>query len=193
MIKFYGYLAKKYGKEAKIKVNSVPEMMKALEANFNGFKSDIDELRGYVIRRGNTFKTGIDVGSEEIEMNFGETTWHILPLPIGYGGKGGGIFKIVLGAILIALSFVPAFAAFSGVMMKLGAGMVLGGLAAILAPAPIVQDYSDREEPDKKPSYLFDGPVNRTASGGAVPLIYGRDVFVGSVFVSGGLEIGDIA
>ena len=190
MIKLYGKLAKKFGKVLNIRVNSVKEMMKALEANIPGFRSNIDKDKNYVIRRGDTFKTATDVDALEVEMNFADTTWHILPLPRGSGSFG----KIILGAILIVIGVVlNVYTGISGTwFINAGIGMVIGGIAGLLAPAPTASNYGDREVANERPSYLFDGPTNRTAAGGAVPLIYGFGAFVGSTFISGGLEIGDI-
>jgi len=55
----------------------------------------------------------------------------------------------------------------------------------MLSPAPKMGGDSA----DKKASYIFDGPTNRAAAGAAIPLIYGFDVYVGSVFVSGELTV----
>lgn len=188
MIKFYGKFIKKCGKSLKCKVNSVREVLQATEANRPGFKDLIEKDRMYVIRRGDTFKTAKDVSEEELEMNFSETTWHILPLPVGHGG----FVKAVVGVALIVVgTFVPVLSPY---LYPLGVSMVLGGVAQMLAPTPpTMNDYGNREAPDKRPSYLFDGPINKTATGGAIPLVYGFDVFVGSTFVSGGIDIGDIA
>lgn len=191
MIKLYGNLIKKFGKEISCKVNSVNELMKACEANRPGFRNAIERDRGYVIRRGDSFKTAIDVGEDEVDMNFSETTWHVLPVPAGSGKWG----KIILGVVLVVVGVVLNCYGQSwlgGPLIKIGIGLMVGGVADLLAPSPDVLKYSDRNDPDKRPSYLFNGPLNRTEAGGAVPLIYGKDVFVGSIFVSGGLTVGDI-
>lgn len=191
MIRLYGDLLKKFGKELNCKVNSVYELMQAMDSQRPGFRAAIDKDKGYVIRRGDTFKLGINVSEEEIEMRFNDEVWHVLPVPAGSGKFG----KIILGAALVIIGAVMnIYAPGSGTfLIKAGAGIMLGGIADLLSPVPGVTSYSDRNDPDSRPSYIFNGPLNRTESGGAVPLIYGKDVFVGSVFVSGGLEIGDIA
>jgi len=186
MIKLYGALIKKFGKEINADVNSVNELLKAADALRPGFREAIEKDRKYVIRRGDTFKTGKDITKEELEMNFSETVWHVLPLPMGYKS---GIFTFLLGAIITVVGVVTE----NPMLIQMGVGLMLGGVASMLAPSPSSGDYSDREDPDKKPSYLFNGPMNRTESGGAVPLVYGKDVFIGSIFTSGGIEIGDVA
>ena len=187
MIILYGNLRKKFGKSLSCKVKSVKELVIAVESQRPGFRDAIDRDRNYVVRRGDSFKTGKDVSEAEIEMNFNSNTWHVLPLPMGYKS---GVFKMLIGAILmVAGMLIPGM----GFLVKIGFSMFLSGVASMLAPSPKVNHYSDREDPDKKPSYIFNGPLNRTESGGAVPLIYGKDVFTGSIFTSGGIEIGDIA
>ena len=50
--------------------------------------------------------------------------------------------------------------------------MALGGVVQLLSPQ--VSGLRMRQEPDNKPSYAFGGPVNTTASGNPVPLLYGQ-------------------
>ena len=69
--------------------------------------------------------------------------------------------------------------------------LVLGGLSLLvtviaLTSVPRVGDYTQREPPESRPSYLFDGAVNTHAQGGVVPLIFGGPIRVGSTLVSGG-------
>lgn len=186
MIILYGALRKKFGKTIASKVHSVEELLRAADANRSGFRASLDKDRHYVIRRGDTFKTGKDVNDKELEMSFKEDTWHVLPLPMGHGGNG--IFQTVLGAVLTVVGVVTQ----QYWLVGIGVSMMLGGISAMLAPSPDVTNYETREAPDKRASFLFNGPTNRTEPGAGVPIIYGKDVFVGSIFVSGGLEIGDL-
>ncbi|MCE1424815.1 tail assembly protein, partial [Enterobacter hormaechei] len=41
------------------------------------------------------------------------------------------------------------------------------------------------QEPDNKPSYAFGGPVNTTASGNPVPLLYGQREIGGAIISAG--------
>jgi len=186
MIILYGKLRKKFGKFIECNVNSINELMKAADALRPGLRNYIEADREYVIRRGNSLKKGKDVSEEEIEMKFSDNIWHLLPLPKGYKN---GLFTAVLGAVIAVVGLYTG----QGWMVNIGVGLMLAGVSSMLAPVPPSGDYSKREDPDKKPSYLFNGPLNRTESGGAVPLVYGKDVFIGSIFTSGGIEIGDVA
>ena len=191
MIILYGNLRKKFGESINSKVNSVQELMKAAEANRPGFKDYIQRDRKYIIKRGSDFRKAKAVDETEVEMRFSEDTWHVLPMPVGYSGA----MRVILGAVLIVVGAVLTFTPYSALgwgLIKIGAVVALGGVASMLAPSPSVTNYGDRESPEERPSYLFDGPTNRVAPGAAVPLVYGFGVTVGSIFSSGGLEIGDI-
>lgn len=190
MIYLYGKLRTVFGDSINCKVNSVQEMMKAAEANRPGFRGYIEKDRKYVIRRGKDFRTANDVSEEEVEMKFSDDSWHILPMPIGSGKALG----VILGVVLLVVAYVNPYGFLSGPAVSglyaAGTGMVLGGVSQMLAPSP--QGYGQESDANERPSYLFDGPTNRSAPGGAVTLIYGFDVFVGSTFTSGGIDIGDI-
>jgi predicted phage tail protein len=199
MIRLYGSLAKtfkeKYDYDPKnidIKVNSVQEVMKALEANFNGFKDLIKKSGFYRVTRGESFRKGKDVSEDEVQMSFKDEEWRIMPLPAGAGGKGG-LFTAIAGVVLIAVGAVASYFGYGAIgvpLMKLGLAMVIGGVAQMLAPQPGTADYGDREI-DKKPSYLFNGPVNTSQPGVTIPVVYGES-FIGSSFISGGLTVTDV-
>jgi len=60
----------------------------------------------------------------------------------------------------------------------LGAGLMLGGAAMMLAP-----DVPDGNSSEKSENYLFGGPVNTVKQGEPIPLVYGRAI-VGSKTIS---------
>jgi len=68
---------------------------------------------------------------------------------------------------------------------------MLSGVAMMLTPVPGTPEYSEREKPDERQSFLFDGPVNTNEQGGAIPIAYGR-VLMGSTVVSTALDVEDI-
>ena len=63
-----------------------------------------------------------------------------------------------------------------------GAGLLAGAVSFALMPD--LGDYGEREEADRRQSFLFRGAVNATAEGGCVPLVYGGPIRVGSVLAS---------
>ena len=68
----------------------------------------------------------------------------------------------------------------------LGAGLLIG--AAVMISMPTIGDYGEREEADRRGSFLFDGARNQTAQGGPVPLVYGGPIRIGSVLASAGIR-----
>lgn len=75
------------------------------------------------------------------------------------------------------------------VTWAIAAAVITVGVAAYaLSFSPAVPNYADRDAPENQASYLFDGPVNTQAQGGAVPIVFGGPMRVGSVTISGGIQ-----
>ncbi len=104
------------------------------------------------------------------------------------GSKRGGLFQIVLGAVLIAASFVPGLSAFAPVLLHMGLAMVMGGVVQMLSPQATGLGTGDTG--DNGASYNFNGAVNTQAQGNPVPLLYGR-MIVGSSVISAGIYAED--
>ncbi|MEK7492166.1 MAG: tail assembly protein, partial [Pseudomonadota bacterium] len=71
-----------------------------------------------------------------------------------------------------------------------GASMALGGVVQMLSPQ--AKGLSTKDSPNNGASYNFNGPVNTTAQGNPVPILYGR-MIVGSAVLSGGIFAEDQA
>jgi predicted phage tail protein len=186
MIILYGKLRKLFGKTINCNVSSVQELMRAAEANRPGFLASIDKKGEYIVRRGPALKTAEDVDEKELTMRFSPTTWHVVPVPTGYSGG----LRILVGVALIVLAIWNPLAWTTAIPYIAGAGvgMALGGAVSLLSPMPKMSSSGSTED---DPSYVFSGPVNRADAGTAVALVYGFNVYVGSVFASGGFDIGD--
>lgn len=185
----YGELAKRFGKHHQFKVKSVHEGIRALKANFKGFEEMLCGSHVYGI--GYRVKVGsrsLDEASDTIIPSSDRDTIRIVPVLFG---SGGGIFRVILGAALVVggilvsgLTFGAAGPLGQGMIVS-GLGLVIGGVAQLLTGPPKIDAQADSAE--KKQSYIFNGPVNTTAQGGAIPVGYGR-MIVGSVTVSAGIE-----
>ena len=188
----YGELSKRYGKYHRYAVRNVPEAIRALEANYRGFKQSI--------RADGQYRIVVDkklIGEEELGKTAIETI-KIIPL---VQGSGKGVGQIIAGIALIAVAWwnplgwgaVAGGAGMSGAtgalvvsaMKSVGFSLILGGVSQMLTKTQKLSSGADR--PDNKPSYAFDGPVNTTAQGNPVPLAYGR-ILAGSQVISAGLE-----
>jgi predicted phage tail protein len=190
-IVLYGSLAKKYGKEFKFDVKSVGEALKALDANFPGFLRSIERKGEYHVTVGDDLYNGDSLDHNTVAMQFAKGDIHISPLI--QGAKKGGVLNVILGAVLIIIGVVMSvYTSGAGTpLIKLGAGMMLSGVAMMLVPTPNTGGYDDRERPDGKKSFMFDGPINTTEQGGPIPVVYGR-VLMGSTVISAAMDVEDV-
>jgi len=200
----HGSLSEKFGHHHRFDIFSPAEAARALEANYRGFYQAIRPGKFQIIR--GDFDSGEQLYTEQITMGIGGKPIHIVPVVEG-GKSSKGIITLVLGIAIIAAAvwFAPAAASLGaslggtafgvagisvsfGQIALFGAALALGGISQLLTPTPTVSDYTSR---DKKVSFLFDGAVNRTEQGGAVPLFYGGPGRIGSTVVSGGVRVFD--
>ncbi|MGS3334490.1 tail assembly protein, partial [Serratia marcescens] len=68
-------------------------------------------------------------------------------------------------------------------MAYAGAAMALGGVVQMLSPQ--AGGLRMRQDQDNKPSYAFGGPVNTTAQGNPVGVLYGTREIGGAVISAG--------
>jgi len=133
-----------------------------------------------------------NIGIEQLKEPGGDC---ITFAPIHVGSKSGGALTTIVGAVLVVIGF--AISGFSfGTLSPLGAifvtagiGMIAGGVVQMLSPQP--KAGKNGEAADNQSSYIFSGPVNTTAQGGCVPVIYGGPIEVGSAVISAGIEAVD--
>jgi len=188
-----GQLGKLFGRRHRLDVKTAGEAVRALCANFPGFERHMIETKclGYRVK----LHTAPLADAQELHHPVGGNTITITPV---VSGAGRGFGQILLGAALIAASFIPglnvavwsgASLTFASVAFNVGLSLALGGVAQMLAPAP--KPGQPNERPENLPSYVFNGPVNTTAQGHPVPVGYGRLV-VGGAVISGGLNTEEI-
>lgn len=186
-----GELGKRYGRRHLLDVKSPAEAVRALCANFKDFGQFVaassERNVGYRV-----LNMREDVGEDELHN---PASQRITIAPV-VAGAGGSVGKILLGAALIAASFlVPGLGAvalfgtttLATVAFSVGVSLALGGVAQMLAPQP---KFNGPDE-EQQPSYVFNGPVNTTAQGQPVPVGYGR-MIVGSAVISAGISVEDI-
>jgi predicted phage tail protein len=193
----HGGLKKRYGESFFMDVATPAEVIRALCSQLEGIEQDIREGVFRLVR--GDIKKGTELGEEDLFFNLGkEKEFHIVPVPAG--AKRGGIGKIILGVALIGVGLANPIAlqglSLAGTPLVtsiggLGVSLALGGVSQLLSPSPRVQDYSSRERPDQRPSFLFNGAVNVAEQGLPIPLVYGQ-MRTGSVVVSAGITTDNI-
>jgi predicted phage tail protein len=187
-IRFHGPMIKIFGREFKYRAPTVPKAIDAMKNLLPGFERYMLEAH----KRGLTFSVFIgkrNVGQDELELTKGTEDIHLVPVVIG--SKRAGLFQTILGVALIgaAMAFSPAglgvFSATGGwaSMAYAGVAMALGGVVQMLSPQ--MGGLRMRQDQDNKPSYAFGGPVNTTAQGNPVGVLYGTREIGGAVISAG--------
>ena len=171
-IRLYGHLGDRFGRVFHFDVASPAEAIAALRANLEGFEQYMLEHSkpGYKV-----FIGALNAGKEHLRMISRNSTIRIVPVIAG----AGGIVRVIIGAILIAASFIPGFQ----FLAPIGISMVIGGVAELLFAPPSAKVS---EKADNQPSYSFNGPVNTTKQGNAIPLAYGQ-LIIGSQVIYAGI------
>lgn len=195
-IMLYGQLGQKFGRVHRYEVRTPAEAVRAMCATLKGFKQYVSDNRYYrVLLAGKS-----ELGEDDIVHPVSEKE-SIRIIPVVSGASGFG--RVLAGAALIGLSLAfPAasatlqFGAFSSsvslssLAMGVGASLLLSGVSSMLF-APQSTNVDERERPENRPSFLFNGAVNTSRQGNPVPLCYGQMV-VGSQVISSGLSVEQI-
>lgn len=206
-IRLYGILGQKFGREFKLDVANTREAMRALSVQIAGFEHFMTHAheqglafaiflkgKGSGNKRGKKrpaiydhetkrLITGDNIGEEQLDMSTEADIIHIVPRVMGAGGNNG-ILQLVLGAILIAASFIPGVGQAAQVaLIGAGAGMAMGGVASMLMPK--IDNTQDQNQDGNRANKGFGGAVTTVAQGNPVPILYGQRE-VGGFIVSAG-------
>jgi predicted phage tail protein len=185
-IELSGVLGKKFTKEFKYRARDVPHAIRALKGLIPGFEKFMVESK----QKGLTFAIfvgGRNISEDQLAMTKGNENIRIVPVIIG--SKRSGLFQTILGAALIVAAFwtggtsVAAWGTFSTGLAMTGASLALGGVIQMLSPQP--GGLSVSQDSDNKPSYAFGGPVNSTAQGNPVGVLYGSREIGGAIISAG--------
>lgn len=185
----YGHLADEFGKEFQFDIKTPIDAVRALSANFPGFKK-------YLIKHsspGYRFITGEKPVMTSDELFFmTQKTIKIVPVIEGAGGLGA-IGEIILGAALIYFTagmatplIVGTSISVASIGLSLGVSMMLSGVATLFT-GDKNNNQQQKQPVANVPSDVFNGAVNTTVQGNPVPVCYGRLV-VGSQVLSSGLS-----
>lgn len=188
-VRFHGPMVGIFGKKFEYRAHNVPKAIDAMKNLLPGFERYMLEAH----KRGLTFSIFVgkrNVGQEELELTKGTEDIHLVPVVIG--SKRAGLFQTILGVALIGAAMLTgpagwaAFGStgtFGGVLAMSGAAMALGGVVQMLSPQ--AGGLRMRQDQDNKPSYAFGGPVNTTAQGNPVGVLYGTREIGGAVISAG--------
>lgn len=171
----HGHLGEKYGRRLMLDVDSVAGAIALLKANFASFARDvIGQGNWYRIRVGKSTVSQRELGNPAHGQDI-----HIVP---AIAGAGGDVFNIILGIVLVVVGvlFDP-----TGYLAVQGVQMIFSGVVQHLLFSSIPKVSMAASPTEKKASRYFNGPINTTAQGNPVPVLYGR-LLIGSQVISGG-------
>lgn len=189
-IRLYGKLGARFGRVHRFVCSDTASAVRALCVMVPGFQQFLTESKdkglGYACFIGRE-----NIAPEMLNAPAGHEDIRIAPVILGSGR--GGMFQIILGAALVVGAPYLAQAAWGANAVGLAVGiaeyapmlgyaLVLGGVAQVLTGTP--KGITGVDSTDNGASYNFNGPVNVTAQGNPVPVLYG-EMIVGSVTVSG--------
>lgn len=187
-VKLYGHL-RKWGKEFELSVKSPAEAIHALGVMLPGFKHFLETAEhkgiGFAVFNGRQ-----NITADELALG-AKPEIRIAPV---YGGrKNGGGFQIILGAILVVAATLlapgagtaAAFAAGGayGAVAMVGVSLIIGGVMQLLTPT--VGGLKTKGDGENTAAYAFGGPVNTTAQGTPVGILYGEREIGGAVISAG--------
>lgn len=179
-----GPMGKAFGKKWELQVNSPSEALRMIDANkpgvFAWIKANLQKYSHYrvVCEYEDGRVEHLAEGDYPLERKM--KTIRFVPVISG----AGGAFQAILGIVLIVVGcVVPGMQA----LIWVGAGMLIGGVAAMLAPKPNASS-NDQSQSANSTSYYFDGPANTTMQGVPVQLIYGT-CLVGSHSISAAVTV----
>lgn len=161
-IHLHGALKSIHPEPIEIHASTVAEALKAISRQIPG-------LAGNAVTGPLRIKV---VGHETIESLIAPSDAQDLHIfPQLNGGKSGGFFQIVLGALLIAASFIPGVGqVFAPILLKLGIMMVLGGILQLFNTPK-----RDNKDKDEKKSHYLGPPKNTVEIGTRIPILCGED------------------
>jgi predicted phage tail protein len=149
-----------------------------------GHKFEMAMRRGrFHVLKGNNLADLDDMGEEEVGMMTSKEEIHFIPETEG----SSGILRAVIGVVMVVVGvyFQQPW------LVQLGAGMILGGVASLIAGTPKTTNQ-EKSNVAQNPSFVFNGPINTVAQGGPIPLVFGR-YRTGSTVISAGLDVAKLA
>ena len=204
-IKLYGELAEFVGhKEFEVKADTLASAVSFLINNFEGIDRFMNP-KYYQVKVGD-----YAIDESEIYHPIGKEDIHFIPV---ISGAGRGFGRILLGAALIGLAFIPFAGSGTGLGMLFGKGPVFGihklgqvgmlskalagvggalllsGVSEMLFPLPKFDDFDSEQDP--KLSFSFNGIQQTNRAGTPVPIVYG-EIFTGSVVISASVDTAQV-
>ncbi|MDD1022778.1 tail assembly protein [Pseudomonas sp. TNT2022 ID1048] len=184
-----GSLAKMFGREHRVAITGGFKEVMGYFRQFPGFERYMLQSADQGLRFA-VFNGRRNLSETDIHQPLGKEVIRIAP--VLSGSKRAGGLQTILGAVLMAVAYYNPFGFLTGpaasFLMMTGVSMAMGGVMQMLAPLP--KGLAARDSPESRASYSFNGPVNTSAQGNPVGLLYGQ-LTIGSAVISSGIYAED--
>ena len=192
-IRLYGFLGEQFGTHHMRDVADGAEALRAMSATVPGFEEALIQEQTY----GFQIFYDEELTTEHIKNPTNCEVIKIVPVLLA---AKDGISQVLVGVALMVVAYytfglgneailswsAAGDSAIAATMTHMGFAIALGGVASLLANSPQSSQGSLGNAADT-PTYVFSGPVNTTAQGEAIPVLYGR-LRVGSLVASSGID-----
>lgn len=185
-VRFYGALEALAGTPSlELDVDTPVMLFQGLRSQIKGFRKWCDEHKLAVVLTSKD-REPESLSMDGFTMSLGSATdGHLVPET-----EGAGVEFAAVATFLEAYGITSTLAAVVAyVAVNVAISYAIGAVAQALAGSPDTSSGTGR--PEERPSFLYSGPVNTTAQGHAVPIVYGVHM-VGSTVISAGITVEDI-
>ena len=188
-IRLLGEAGRRFGRQFKLAVQNPAEAIRALSVQLPGFRQYLMDSSDNGINWRVVTEDPLGLDSEQLEWPCSKRLI-LAPQPAGRGAVG----RIIGGVALIALSFIPGFAAWAGptayaLLIGAGSSLILGGVASLLTPTPRVSSTDQGNNEQQRNSYAFDKSNINSVQGQVVPVLYGQRLIGSLPVLSFGIEL----
>ncbi len=168
----HGKLGKEFGNEFNLSINKPQDVIKAIDANNEGFQKRIFDLS----QEGAQYSLIADnqiIGSVE-DFSAKRKIKEIHMVPVIYG-SGVGALAIGIGVLAAVGGYVTEYVVLSTILYAVALAAISYGVQSLLAKPPAQNNQgSYGTAAATSQSYLFTNGENVTQQGNPVPLGYGR-------------------
>lgn len=186
---FHGYLKKLCPEGIFMTGKTALEILQGVSNQVKSLRPALGEQRHHISVKGYE-----SVESLSCPINPNDTELHVFPT---MSGAKGGLFKIIIGVALIAVSFyMPAAGLLGGMVtassvFSFGASLILGGLLEMVSASPKIDRNGDSAS-DPEASKYISAAKNTTKIGTRIPLAYGLNR-VGGHYLSFDIQAKDVS
>lgn len=183
-----GSLGRKFGRRHRMTTTGGFRDIMGYFKQFPGFEQHMLESNGNGLRYA-VFNGSQNISADDLGKPTGRDEIRIIP--VISGSKRAGLLQTIVGVAIVIFAWWNPLgwsAAAALAVGSAGASMALGGAMQMLAPQ--AKGLGSQDSASNRASYSFNGPVNTSAQGNPVPLLYGR-MIVGSAVISAGIYAED--